>query len=246
MNDLNIYLLGQAFDNLQYAMIGTPITSYNPTKDKRTMKHFYALCLANGINPVWAMAVTFSYFKYNNRKRKSIPIMQVSFLNKNYVNHAIQAAQIYQSYKKNQDVNYFPYLDSIYLVALKTYFEIPYDELCNSIQREKQKAVHDFKEIPYLNPLCEKLRQRYLSQENQPEATVWKYLLMIEGAYRFSAPLFLLTEQPAKTLVNVSDNAYQLYLNGCSEDKLSYCENITNLRYLRNAINMIEKVRGLI
>lgn len=248
--ELNIYLLEQAFDNIQFLMRGSVYNYFatDPqqvnTNDRRCIYNLYNYCRKNNYNPVWVMAICFDRYKFLNRKRKHLPIMVPSQLNTTHIEKAIQSSANYEAYKKNHDVLHFPYLSSLYLIALKVWFMLPYKQLVKEAKHEIKQAEHDFYYEPYIRSDLEALRQRVLSVKSAKN-NIWRYILFFEGAYSFYTPIFLVGEKPSNTLINFDELEFEQALNGLINDEFKL-ESYNNLQYLHRAVDQIAKVKGLV
>lgn len=249
--ELNIYLLEQAFDNIQFLMRGSAYNYFalEPqqinTSDRHCIYNLYIYCIQHKYNPVWVMAICFDRYKFLSRKRKHLPVMLPSQLNTTHIEKAIQSSTNYETYKKNHDVLHFPYLSSLYLIALKVWFMLPYKQLVEEAKHEIKQAEYDFYKEPYIRPDLEALRQRVLSVKSARQ-NIWRYILFFEGAYSFYTPIFLVGEKPSTTLINFNELEFEHALNGLNDNDDFKIESYNNLQYLQRAVNQISKVKGLV
>ena len=250
-DELNIYLLGQAYDNIQFLMLGYRYNQFSNelVSELKSNNHYiqqlYSYCQRNNYNPVWVLAVCFDRFKYLNRKRKNTPIMLPSQLNLTHIQQAVMSSQHYEEYKKDHDVLHFPYLNSLYLIALKVWFMVPYNQLVTEVKHEIKTAQSDFFTEPYLRPDLEAMRKRVM-RVISAKKQVWRYILFFEGAYSFFTPIFLLGEKPSKELLDLDGPEFHHALNGLNSDGEFRSESYDNVEYLRRAVNQIQKVKGLV
>lgn len=240
--ELDLYLLERAFDNLQYLITGNPCNLLEQ-KSSRDLTKFYQNCLDQQINPIWAMANTFDRHVFLNRKRVKIPVMLPAMLNQINMKRAVNSATKYQTYKHNQEVQHNPWLKTILLIGLKTYFNIPYQTLVKDTKEQMDKLVNDFKTYPYFDPRLERLRKHCL--EVNQGAYLWHTIFLIEGATSIFTPALLLGSEPTKSLFKLTPREYPTFMQGLanpSEKQYDYY----NLHYLKLAVNKIKEMKGLI
>lgn len=232
MVQIDDILLSQAYDNIQCLMLGYKHNFFDKTGNIKQISYFHKLCKEYKINPLWGMAICFDRFQFLNRKRKKLPVMLPGQLNRKQLVLAINSKIKYDKKRISQEIKTYPYLNSIFLIALNCYFECGYDKLAQEVKKQYHHLIKDFQTQPYTNSTKESLRKALLSNNNN----IWKNIFLLDGVSSMYVPLFLFSKEVANEYLAIPRNEFTFYYCGILSKNIAPLREYESIEYLAKGI----------
>lgn len=237
MAQVDDILLSQAYDNIQCLMLGYKHNLFDTVDNINQITYFHKLCDDYKINPLWGMAICFDRFRFLNRKRKRLPVMLPGQLNRKQLLLAIKSKNDYDKKRVSQEIRTYPYLNSLFLIALNCYLECGYNNLISEIKKTHSSLINDFKTQPYLNKTKEALRKALLVNSQN----TWKNIFLLDGAVSMYAPLFLFDREIAKEYLSIPRDKFTFYYCGILSEDIAPLREYESVEYLAKGIQYCSK-----
>lgn len=222
--NVELYLLGQAFDNYQYELKHKTYNLFAQKQaDKSYLINVWTISRQYHLNALYVLSACFKRHLFLNRKKVYLPYLLDSQLTMDYIKKALEGNLSYDKKRFRQYANeYKTYLnlDSIYLKAVKTVFEIGLTNAQQEAQQQYQNLVDDYLHEPYSSQQLELLRQAFLSRAKDMTTAI----LLLNGANCISPLVMLFTPLAEVFEQYFNDDSYIYVYSGISNVVLDELE----------------------